>query len=710
MSVPRVLLRLPTHVLNGIGVATGIAVIQLLVGSMFGVVPAVIAAGGGVLSSLADVPVAPDRTWRRVSTAAVISCLATVAVSALLPWPNLLGLFTFVLAFASSLALAWGPRAGPISFVGVLALVFTMAAEPETGWRPLLAHAGWTALGATLYVGWARALSTLLQPRYRTLALADSLQALAGLLRSRVGLLTGGDDVLAAAGTPPLQAWIERQVALDERLQAARDLLFPAEKTERVRHRVAALLSAIDLRDTLMASELDLDLLGRDAAAERVRAGLAANMEQIADQLDAMAEALRLAHPIETPEDAGSALREVREAALFPPTEPRARLVTMLTSRAHHMVDELEHIRAALQGADVPLPLDRDALMRFVSPEGWPLAALRSHLRMGSPVMRHALRFGIALGAAYFIAEALPWGSHPHWLVLSVAVVLRGNLEQTLARRNGRVIGTFIGCLVVMAIATFNVVSFSNVIYLFAVGTAHAFVLRRYMIAATGATVMALLQAHLAHPEHGFPVSERLADTVIGALLAWGFAYLLPYWERRNMGALVDRVLKGLDKLATEALRWPGGSHPELALRLARREVYDAIGAIAASAQRTGAEPASVQVPLHALASLLSQCHMMLAQLSALRSAVMRRSGELERAEMEPEMQRTAGDVHGLLALDAPGAAELTPMVDTDAALPAAAGPNALAPWIVRRLRVTTIAAARVAQAARALRAASKRR
>jgi uncharacterized membrane protein YccC len=72
---------------------------------------------------------------------------------------------------------------------------------------------------------------------------------------------------------------------------------------------------------------------------------------------------------------------------------------------------------------------------------------------MQSPVLRHAVRAALALGSAYYLALALPWASHPHWLVLSVAVVLRGNLEQTLSRRNARVMGTMLGCAVVLGLA-----------------------------------------------------------------------------------------------------------------------------------------------------------------------------------------------------------------------------------------------------------------
>ena len=78
--------------------------------------------------------------------------------------------------------------------------------------------------------------------------------------------------------------------------------------------------------------------------------------------------------------------------------------------------------------------------------------AATSHWRRDSLVLRHAIRMSLALGTAYYLALALPWGSHPYWLVLSVGVVLRGSLGDTLARRNARVGGTVLGCLVVVAL------------------------------------------------------------------------------------------------------------------------------------------------------------------------------------------------------------------------------------------------------------------
>jgi uncharacterized membrane protein YccC len=705
MPAHRLLRAMPMVVINGIGVSLGVALIQGGVGMAAGTLAAFAASSGAVLSSLADVPTTPRRTWHRVATAALFGCAASLLIALLRPFPVLLGLATALLAFAGSLCLAWGPRAGPIAFVPILALVFTLAGPPPADLRALLEHVAWTACGAAAYLVWATAVSAALQPRYRLLASAEALRAAADLLRSRARLIT--QEAQSSQETLPLQAWIRSQAVLDDRVQVARDLLFEATDRLDARRQIALLLLTINLRDTLMASELDLDLLGHDAPAEALRSALVANLQEIAEALDAMAEALR-----DGSEPAWHAICAQRALDAARPTvaaigAERAALAAALLERAQHMQHDLECMRAVWHDRVVDLALQPAELQLFVSPEAWSLASLRRHLRGGSPVLRHAVRSAVALGIAYFVAEALPWTSHPHWLVLSVAVVLRGNLEQTLARRDARVAGTVIGCAVVMVLARIHAPGLSNVVFLCAVGIAHAYVTRRYLVTAAAATVMALLQAHLADPAGGFDVVERLADTALGAMLAWGFSYVLPAWEQRSVAALVSRVLGALGALAREGLRWPDGAAPELALRLARRDAYDAIGSIAAAAQRTGAEPEKVRVPLHALAVLLVRSHVLLAHLAAVRTLLTRSAAQLPREEAAVALRDASAEVERLLESPAgPGDAPAAGLA-IEEAMPAPGA--ALMPWLLRRLQLTVRAAGEVAQAAHALRAAVAR-
>jgi len=214
--------------------------------------------------------------------------------------------FTIIfLSFCSTMALAWGLRAGPLSFIPILALIFTLAAPPPADATVLWIHSGWTAVGGLLYFSWAVFSSLVLQPRYRTLALAAALQALAALLRSRAALLSRAES----GAPPPLQDWIRSQVSLDERLQAARDLLFPAAGEPHTGAAIAVLLQAVEMRDTLLAGELDIELLGSDGPATQLRDRLRMHGVRVADAIDAMAQALR-DYGMRVPASAASPLDE----------------------------------------------------------------------------------------------------------------------------------------------------------------------------------------------------------------------------------------------------------------------------------------------------------------------------------------------------------------------------------------------------------------
>ncbi|KQP16210.1 FUSC family membrane protein [Pseudorhodoferax sp. Leaf265] len=701
-AIRRWLVQLPAYGLNGIGTALGVLLVQLLAGALGGLPASLLASGGAIYASLADTPNPPHRTWRRVAMAAAVGLVSSVLVTALRGHAVVLGGLVAVLGFGSSMLLAWGPRAGPISFVPVLAIVFTMAGPAPDSWQVQVEHALWTAFGSLVYLGWALMASRWLQPRYRALALAAVVEGTAALLRSRAAMLSAGPREIS--GALPLQDWMQRQVALDERLQPARDLLFPATEASGAQRQIAILLHAIALRDTLLGSELDLDLLGDDAAAERLRLALAARIAATADTLGWLAQAVQWDRPMAAAPVGDQGLPAA--LAAFADDPRRSALAAALGERAQHIADDLARMLQTWRGQAQPTPLSAAELQFFVSPEGWPLAALAPHRRLSSPILRQALRSAAALGTAYFLALALPWASHPHWLVLSVAVVLRGNLDQTLARRDARVAGTALGCLLVLLFAWLGQTWLSGVAFLLAVGVAHAFVNVRYLVTATAATMMALLQAHMAHPAGGYAIGERLADTLLGALLAWGFCYVLPAWERRSLARLIARVQEAARVLAAEALRWPEAGQSDLALRLARREFYEAIGSIAASAQRSHAEPTRVQLPVPAMATLLTRCHVLLAQLSAVRTMLERRRERLDEPSARQALVAAQAEVAGVLA----GTVEsgVGGQADPDLGWPEPQAP--LLPWLQRRLQLVVQGAHGVRQAATAVQAAGARR
>lgn len=676
-----------TH-LNGLSVALGVAATHVAIGALFGETAGLAAVGGAVCASLTDVPNPPQRVLPRVLPAAFAAAVVTALVGAAdgsLAWTLAL---VAVVAFLSLMTLAWGLRAGPLSFSPVLAMVFAMAWDRTAGAASPLEHALWVGLGGCVYAGWARAAAVVLRHRLRELALVAALRATERRVRSRaqrIALAVGVDEAR-------IRASIADDVVLADALQAARDQVFAARRSARSRKQTDLVLGLIELRDLLLASRLDTELLGQDFPGRQWRAALADTLRHLAHVLAALADALAYGAPLpEVSADAWRAQLAARLADIRAPAgDSRTHLVSALESRLGHMLDDVGAMVARqARMDDVDSPWTPEKLAPFVSPEGWPLAALKPHLTLQSSVMRHALRSALALSLAYALGAALPWAAHPFWLMLSVAVVLRGNLEQTLSRRNERIIGTVQGCLLVLLLAHVEWVPLLSLCFIAAVGVAHAYVNRRYRVAATAATLMALLQPLMLAPGSDPFIGERLADTVIGAGLAWLFSFVLPSWERAAVPRLAAQLRGALARHAANMLCWRPSPEEQLAQRLSRQQAYTALAALAAAAQRTRVEPESVRLPDAEIEGALSHGYRLMALLGAVQHQVQRRNARLDAAKAEtalPLARKACVDVLNGEPMTGTDPAEIP---DGDAgAWPEHLGQQDLTPWLLRRLRL----------------------
>jgi len=268
--------------------------------------------------------------------------------------------------------------------------------------------------------------------------------------------------------------------------------------------------------------------------------------------------------------------------------------------------------------------------------------------------------------------------------------------RKTLERRDIRVAGTLLGCLAASALLYAHA---SPVVLLLVVaasqGVAHAFALQRYLVTVIAGTVLALVQAHLLNAAGSpvFDVAERLLDTAIGVAIAWIFSYVLPSWERRQVGALVERTLAAQSRHAglTLALARPGGpdAESELAWRLARREAYDSLSALVQAIQRALSEPRAVRPRLQELERMVGHSYQLLAQLTAIKTLLLHRRERLDLAQLREPLAHAAAAMAAALQRTAPpapvphGHEEALPMLE----LPDESERD-LSPFVLRRLRL----------------------
>ncbi|MDO9004211.1 MAG: FUSC family protein [Aquabacterium sp.] len=698
--------RLPAPLLNGASVGVGLAVITAVVASIGGMPAAVAASSGAAAASVADTVSTPRAKTSQMVPAVMGSVLVAALVA--LTHANLLALTLCVLAvsFTSVMWNAWGKRGGPQTFAMVLSLIFQMAAytshpmDAGATWQ----HLGWVTTGALSLAVWSHLSAMMLAGRYRTLALVDSLRALSQLMRTQAAWTTSLlPEAQAAQPAPSLLPMVRQQAAIADVFQSARDLLYSqaakAPKGSRTLRLTSALFHIVNLRDVVLACQLDLDSLPLDAHAQRGLQTLAQTLVHQADQLDAIALALRnntrLPEPVPLP------------ARPWP--EHDARLIS-LGRRTRHMVQIGEDIANSLVKTSQPLPMNPAVLLTLVSPNDWTLAPLRDQLNWQSPVLRHALRATLAMGCADALAHWLPWTSHSHWLLMTVAVVMRGNLEQTLARRDARILGTLVGCVLASALLWLN----PGAAWLFAVlalslSLAHGYVQRDYRITAASGALLALLQAHLFTPSHHpalFVAGERLADTLIGAGLAWAFSYVLPSWEQGRLPALVRRLLTAQARYAHHVLRWHQTHAQSTQRSHARREVYDVLWLLAQALERMKKEPKRVRSGGIELETVLIRSHRLISHLAGIKGLLTMRQSDLDPALIQPALQHTEQALVSLLTQPVEADATASPpSSDTNAdiilALPAAnAAPG---PWLLHRLAQTVDEAQALAHAAQAV-------
>lgn len=700
---------LSSYVANGLSAALGLLLISTLVHQWLGPFAAAAATVGVIVVIPPDQPAPRRGKFWQLLPAAVIGPPLFFAIQVVHADPWRLAAVLVSATFVAFLGAAWGRRGLPISISIMFAMIFSMAVPSAPGEQAALSATLYFAIGAASYPVYGTLKNALLNARYRVLALAETLSAMAQLMRTQA-LRFGGPSAAEADGQADLLGHLLRQqAALTDQLQGARDLLLESPHTARRQRLAGMLVQVLEMRDHLVACELDLETVKAHPQHVPVLESLRAELQGLAGQVEQLADALllgRIPEPLvgsrslptgQLGEDASA---DAQLAAL--PAGPAPHLLARaLVNRVGYIHEEVRRLNAlAREEAQPDLAFIRAMWQAFVSPTGWSWHPFMRLWRWDAPPLRHAIRAALAIATGQAVSLALPWGTHDYWILLTIVVVLRGSLAQTLERRNARVAGTLLGCLLAAAILSAHAPLAVLVLTVtLAQGIAHAFAVKRYLVTAVAATVLALLQAHLLNASINptFEVAERIADTLIGVAIAWAFSYVLPSWERTQLPALVTRVLRAQGRHAQQALALGQlqavDNTAELGWRLARREAYDSLSALVQAAQRALSEPRAVRPPLQHLERMLAHSYQLLAHLTAVKTMLLQRRGRLKVEQLQAPLQQAAAAIEATLSGSgvAPGA-----QAEADAETLDPHGPAALpdpleedlSPWLLRRLRL----------------------
>ena len=603
------------------------AAVVLGVGVLFGRPVAALATTGALCVSIVDQPAPLAVKWRLflidIVAASSVTLLATLCNGS--PW--LLTPLIAATAALTALVSVYGRRALGIGVTAVLSLLFGMA-------TPVPSHTLIFALGGAAYAAIALALTWATDERTRKLHLGEALLAFARYVEVKAELY---------GRKPDFQALVEAHAALVEKLQAARDMIFVGRKARWV----AALIALLDTFDTMLSSGADIETL-RESEHRHLLARFHALLKDVAADIADLATAFL--------SPAGTAMLPERSMAEIQDEIARiARAggpdVTAFRATAHKLGQSLLQLQRLSELLDphlavpqVPAALD---LQPFLQVTRTGLKVLKAQLTLDSPIARYAVRLMLAMVAGYALTLIFPDYIHGGWVMLTTALIMRANYSITRQRRDDRVLGNLAGCMVTMLLVRFLPQDALAGVVVLAIATSHAFGAVDYRLTAFAACVSALLQLHFVAPVAQPVLFERMLDTLIGAGLAWGFSYVLPSWERRNIPRLVRATVAADRAYAREAL---SRLIQEQQLRLARKKAQDAAANLSMTLRRFSSEPDLDRRALVSLQQLMAANYLLASDLASMRILFDRRKAELDPAASDAVLAEATARVEGAFA------------------------------------------------------------
>jgi uncharacterized membrane protein YccC len=606
------------HIINGVSVGLGVIAVALVASAVFGFAAGQPATLGAISASISDLPAPWREKAKTLCFGFALALLSTVAIQLALPWPLAALLMIGVISFVGGIVTGLGRWAVAVGMQAVIPMVFILGFPRETfpaAVRIEILLAG----GGVAYIAIALLATVFTDASGRRMVASETIREFSIYLRAVAGIFDPDRNLAAAYG-----ATIRQQSALSEQLQSARTLLLERPGTMGERFRLAASIGILlDALDALVAAQCDVELIRKTPAAAAVLARIGDALRVGSLDLEHLSlELLTTGHPTLPPDHylAIDALR--REAARVEAgaMDPAARAA--LDAATWRLVLSLSHVRRLEQSlsndATARTAIGDVNLAAFIPKRSYALSALIPHFSPESAVLRFAARLTLAMMAGALVAQSLGDNRHGNWVLLTIAVVMRAGYGLTRQRRDDRVIGTLVGCVLAAGSVAYLPAGALVAVQGFGLAVTHSFARLNYRIASTGASVTALVSLHLVQPWVSAPILVRLADTLIGAAIAHLFNYFWPRWESSEAPQLASRLQVQLAAFASAALRSDVSEHD---YRLARKNVIEAMAALSDSAGRMAIEPMTARKGLDEMAELLIRAYSFVAQLSAARLA-----------------------------------------------------------------------------------------
>ncbi|GGC59309.1 hypothetical protein GCM10011396_02790 [Undibacterium terreum] len=633
----------------------------------------------------------------------VLLCTAvTLIVSLCAPINWLLSVMLVVISFLASMMVVYGKKMMPLQFAALF--IMTLSMENELSARQAFLHTGLFLAGSLAYMTYSMVVSWFLRRRIKQQVLAEALFEVTRYIDIKAGFYDTSTDL-----NEQFNLAVRQQIIIADKQQASRDMLLRGKQDEQDAVLVQVHFRMLDLYELVLATHTDYVVLRRYLSDTEVLDLMHQMVDKAARDIESAAYAVtrkRVSHSeVNYQQDLDAIERcviqleqDCREGKL-----PEEALTSLRSSvnKIRDVIDMIAQLHLATQAPVAPMPGQPDAdLTPFLTQQKYAVGVILSSMSWTSPTFRFSLRVAMAITVGLLIADHLPYAAHGYWIVLTIVIILKPSFSMTKQRRSDRLIGTVIGCAITSVVLHFVHTPAILLAFLFlATAGVPAFLYVKYRYAAVAATMQILLQINLLVPTNAHVVSERLTDTLIGAIIATVFSFILPSWEYKTLPQLVKNVLADNQRYIIAARDLlEARVNDDFVYRISRKRLMDSLAGLSSALVRMLDEPESKHRAVEDINLFVVQNYLVIAHVASLRLLMRKHAANQPSAYVKAMLEDIFSQVWNNLARaqqrwDAIMPSK-TPAVDSkveghfdvDYALDALADDEAVQAWSGRRL------------------------
>lgn len=633
---------------RGVRAAAGVIGLAFLVMHFADIRTAMVVSIGALCTAQMDLP-SPLRHKFNEMLASTLMCTAvTLAVSLASGVPWLLPMLLVAISFFSGMLTVYGNKAMPLQFAMLFIMALTLMGD--FAFRNAFVHTALFASGGFIYMGYALAIGWILRRRTKEQVLAECLFEQARYLEIKAGFYDMSVDY-----DQQFNQLVRQQIVLAERQQMARDLVLRNVRTAEDKRLLQIHLRMLDVYEYILSTNTDYQTLRQHFAGTDVLDFLGRMVHHLQEDMESVAYAVARNRgsyaATEYADDIRAIEAELSELGHCPHAIPQAAMTALsdtfeMIRGAVILIGQL-HAATRAEG-DLGSGMSINELTAFVTRQKYEWRSIVQNLTWRSPVFRYAVRVALAVAAGLIVIRWLPYAAHGYWILVTIVVILKPTFSMTKQRWADRVVGTIVGCIAAVIILRFihdPRILLALLFVSMAAGVAFVTIKYRYTVMAT--CIQILLQFNLLMPDSKALVSERIIDTITGALIASVFSFVLPNWEYRNLPKLVENVLDTNRRYirATRDLLL-GVAPSDFLYRIHRKQFMNSLSALISAFGRMLDEPKGRQRAVDNLNRFIVQNYLVAAHVAAVRILLLQRMHQLNPVAARQAVEEAANAAH----------------------------------------------------------------